>query len=193
VHSSSIVTPDQVSGLQQSIEDKIDRPVELIVRSKIARDISALHSTSQVTAQGLDGHFVDEDPHPRVLKARMADTAIRAVLSKRPGFELTDVRLLTIEGKDVVLASLLGVTVPPADWIRETEKMLRRKLGDPGLSLLVRLVETRLFNRRGLYRTEISGLSYLDAEQQSAADRIVALVKKELGDSASRMLEASGL
>jgi hypothetical protein len=181
VHSSSIMSPSQVSKLQQSLGENLRRPVELIVRSKIARDIAALHCTSQVTEQSLDGHFLDENPHPRVLRAKTADTIIRAYIENEvPGFELDDLKILQLGERTAVLASIRGIIAPTEESIMELESILRDKLADPNLTLVIRLVESSLYTRTGPYRLEISGLSPLSAGQQATANGLKEFLRREL-------------
>jgi uncharacterized hydrophobic protein (TIGR00271 family) len=210
VQSSSIMRPTQVSGLQQSLAEQLKRPVELIVRNKIARDVSALQYTGLVTHQSLDGDFLDEKPHPRVLAAKTADTTIRAYIDKTvPGFDLSDLKILQLDEQTVVLASIGGIIVPAKESIEELESILRQRLEDPNLTLVVRLLESSLYTRAGPYRLEISGLSSLKSEQQSAADGLREFLKSELeempglfitginhnliGDAFHFVIEAEGL
>jgi hypothetical protein len=184
VHSSSIMSPTQVSKLQQTLGENLKRPVELIVRSKIARDIAALHSTSEVTDQDLDGDFLDENPHPRVRTAKTADTTIRAYIDKEvPGYDLDDLKILQLDERTVVLASIRGIIVPTQESIMELESILRERLEDPKLTLVVRLIESSLYTRAGPYRLEISGLLPLSAEEQSTANGLSEFLRNQLEET----------
>ena len=77
VDSASVISPTQVSRIQQNLTESLDTPVELIVQSNVARTVGALDSLNQVNAMNLDGDFINKELHPRVVKSKQADTIIR--------------------------------------------------------------------------------------------------------------------
>lgn len=180
IQSSRVITPTQVSRLQDSLQKEIDLPTKLIVRSKMARDISALGSDIQLGKQKLDGSFVTQEVHPRVRDVKISDTAIRNYLANIIGFELDFVRIFQVGSTPTVVAHIYGINAPGKTMLQEMEVLLRDELANPKVKFVVSFIETKLFDRTGLLRLEFSGLSSLDDELKKTAENLVSLVKGEI-------------
>ena len=178
--SSRALTPTQVSRLQSSLNKNIDRPIELIVRSKMGRQISALGADIKLGKQKLDGTFVTKTLHPRVRAAKIADTLIRNMLAETVGFDLDHVRVYQIGETPTVVASIYGITAPNPKTIEEIESQLRKELENPEARLVVSFVETKIFDRTGSVRLEFSGFHAHEDDQKTEADKAITLIKSEL-------------
>jgi uncharacterized hydrophobic protein (TIGR00271 family) len=176
VDSASVISPTQVSTIQNNLTQSLDRPVELFVQSNMARTVGALDSLNQVNAMNLNREFIDKNLHPRVVKSKQADTIIRNFIAQRPGITLLDTHMLQKDEKDILLASITGLIYPSPEAIREVESVLREKLEEPDLELIVRFAKYDLLSRDGRLRSELTGFVDLTAVQQEA----VALVTNSL-------------
>ena len=119
--SAAVISPTQVSRIQQNLADHLNRPVELIVQSNVARIVGALDSLNQVNRLNLDGEFINQDIHPRVVKSKQADTIIRNFIAERPGITLLQTQMLEKDDKDILLATVTGLIYPAVEAIREVE------------------------------------------------------------------------
>lgn len=176
VDSASVISPTQVSRIQQNLQESLDTPVELIVQSNVARTVGALDSLNQVNAMNLDGDFINKDLHPRVVKSKQADTIIRNFIAQRPGITLLQTQLLEKDDKEFLLATITGLIYPSAEATREVESVLREKLHAPDLELIVRFSKYDLLNRDGRQRAELTGFVKLSADQQEE----IALISDSL-------------
>lgn len=179
MNSSFIITPTQVSRMQNALEKKIGLPTEIIVRSNIAREISALGSDVRIKKRGIDGSFIAQATDPRIQKAKIADTVIRNYLSDYVGFDLAHVKVLDLHGRSTVVSTIFGVSTPGSVAIDEMENDLREKLQDNEVKLIVRFIETKLYDETGNIRLEFSGLSEMTKEQTVIVDKITDLIKKQ--------------
>lgn len=180
IYSSQALTPTQVSRLQSSLNKNIDRPIELIVRSKMAKQVSALGAEIKLGRQKLDGTFVTRELHPRVRAAKIADTLIRNMAAETVGFELDHVRVYQIGETLTVVASIYGIAAPSPAKIEEVESQLKNDLGNPEVRLVVSFIETKIFDRTGTVRFEFSGFHAQANDQQAKAEKTIALIKDEL-------------
>jgi F0F1-type ATP synthase delta subunit len=171
-----VISPTQVSRIQQNLQESLDTPVELIVQSNVARTVGALDSLNQVNAMNLDGDFINKDLHPRVVKSKQADTIIRNFIAQRPGITLLQTQLLEKDDKEFLLATITGLIYPSAEATREVESVLREKLHAPDLELIVRFSKYELLNRDGRHRAELTGFVKLSADQQEE----IALISDSL-------------
>ena len=172
VDSASVISPTQVSRIQDNIAAQLQQQVELIVQSNVARTVGALDALNQVNAMNLDGNFINKDVHPRVIKSKQADTIIRNFIAERPGITLLQTQLLEKDKRDILLATITGLIYPSAEAVKEVESVLREKLEEPNLELILRFQKYELLNRKGRHRGELTGFIELTEDQQADIEKI---------------------
>lgn len=142
VRTPRIIAPDKVKAIQTALEDAIKQPAELIVRTVLAKDVSATGSSSQLAAQNLDSFFISGKLNPGVDRLQLAEQTLREILLNRPDLLLADVDLLQFPRGPVLLATLQGSRrLVPAE-VKDMEKQVQQRLGDPNLRLLTRCLNT---------------------------------------------------
>jgi len=142
VRAPRIIAPDKVKVIQTDLGDAIKQPCELIVRTVMAKDVSATGSSSQLTAQNLDSSFLSHRLNPEVGRLRLAEQSLREILLNRPDLLLMDVDLVQFPRGPVLLATLQGSRrLVPAE-VGEMETQVQQRLGDPNLRLLTRCLNT---------------------------------------------------
>jgi uncharacterized hydrophobic protein (TIGR00271 family) len=142
IRAPKITSPERVKLIQERLSKKLHRSTELIVRTIMARDVSATGSTSQVTAQNLNGFFLRGKLPPDVLTVQQAEQSLRETLSSRPELTLMDVNLLHFPSGPAILATIQGPRVLIPSEVRSIEQTLRQRLHNPKLGLLVRSLIT---------------------------------------------------
>jgi uncharacterized hydrophobic protein (TIGR00271 family) len=181
IHSSTIMTPNQVDRLEHSLQQVIGRETKLIVRSTIATDISALNSPIKLVEQQLDGSFTQKMIHPRVRYAKAADTIIRNYVAKIVGYELDFVKYLEVGDIPTIFATMHGIAVPHPDAIKDMEERLRKELDLPNARLLLSFIESRLYDNSGSVRLEFSGLiPNYRAQDSASVTKSIEIIRKDL-------------
>jgi uncharacterized hydrophobic protein (TIGR00271 family) len=142
VRTPKVIDPDRVKTIQEALDRRLGSPTELIVRAILAKDVSATGSTSQVTAQNLDGFFLGRKLSPDVLRVQAAEQVLREILASRPELQLVDVSLLHFPRGPVILATIQGSRVLIPEEIQEFQKVIQDRLHDPHLRLLTRCLST---------------------------------------------------
>ncbi len=178
VDSANIMSPTQVSRIQDDLSEKLKKSVELMVQSNVARTVGALDAYNQVSQINLDGKFINKDLHPRVLKSKQADTIIRNYIAKKPGLTLLNTQLLQKDDKKIIFAALTGMIYPSSQNIQEVESLIREKLEEPTLELIVKFAKFDLLNRDGRVRTELTGFVDLNADQKTEVDKISSILEE---------------
>jgi len=178
VHSAMVISPTQVSRIQERLAEELKQSTGLTIQSKRAQTVGALDTISQVTKMNLDGLFVQKEPHPRVLKTKMADSIIRNFLVNEPAATLYLVRLLDDGNKTIVVATLSGLFKPVAETIQKVESLLREKLEEPALELVVRFIKPDLYGAEGRIRLELTGFINLTTEQKALVKQIKTFLKE---------------
>lgn len=178
VHSASVISPTQVSKIQDSLEQRLNREVALSIQSNIARTVGALDVYSQIGARDLDGNFISADIHPRVLKTKMADTLIRNYLKKSPGLSLIQVRFLNKDDLTILLATISSFVYPAPETIEAIESLLREKLEEPNLQFIVQTYRLEMFGSDGRIRFDLTGFVELTPDQKQEVDLITDFIEQ---------------
>jgi uncharacterized hydrophobic protein (TIGR00271 family) len=182
-HSATILSPMQVTRIQDHLSAALQYPSELIIRNTMARDVSALGAFSQVAAQNLNRNFISQNPLPHVVKTKIADSVIRDYLTEWIGLDLLDVGLLNLPDGPVAVATISGFTAPSNRRAADIEQLLREKLEDPALNLVIRFIRTDLRNRNGPIYLEWNGLQTLSREHKQAAEKAQQVIHAEIDEN----------
>ena len=159
VRSPRIIPPDEVGKIQDALSRRLEKPINLIVRTTIARDMSAVGSTSQVVEQNLDGNFMNAKISDKEMVLKDAEQVLWEQLASRPDFRFVNVDYGQAPRGKVILAAVEGISPPTAEEIGHVERLIQERVQDPSLSLIVRFTPSILLDRygQGLYGWSYSG------------------------------------
>jgi uncharacterized hydrophobic protein (TIGR00271 family) len=180
VRTPAVIPPDRVKAIQEAISRRLNRPNELIIRAVLAKDISATGSTSQVTAQNLDGFFLSRKMNPEVMRIQLAEQALREILASRPDIILTDVDVVRFPRGPVVLATMQGSRALIPAEVEVMEKQLQERLQDPNLHLLTRCLTTMDVDSRGRILYAWAHFGPQSPEDAALQERVEKAVQTEL-------------
>ena len=99
------------------------------------------------------------------------------------GFDLLDVSLLSMPDGPVAVATISGFTSPSSQRIADIEQLMRKKLEDPALNLVIRFIRTDLRNRNGPIYLEWSGMQTLSREHKLAAEKAQQIIQLEIDEN----------
>lgn len=179
VRTPRVINPNRVKAIQEALTRKLQEPTELVIRSVLAKDIGATGTTSQATAENLNGAFITQELAPDVLKTQFAEQALREILISRPELELLDVDLLYFPAGPVILASIQGPRVLIPTEVQELEKAIQERLKDPNIHLMVRCLTTVDVDNKGRILYGWSHLGLPTPEEKELRDRIEKAVREE--------------
>ena len=159
VRAPRIIPPNEVGKIQDALFRRLEKPINLIVRTTIATDMSAVGSTSQVVEQNLDGHFMNAIISDKEMVLKGAEQVLWEQLASRPDFRFVNVDYGRTPRGKVILAAVEGISPPTAEQIRQVERLIQERVQDPTLSLIVRFTPSILLDRygQGLYGWSFSG------------------------------------
>ncbi|MBC2716575.1 MAG: TIGR00341 family protein [Desulfobacteraceae bacterium] len=170
-HSSKPLSPIKVKAIENRLAEKTGVPTELIIRCVLARDISAVGSTSQVIPQTLDGMFIsDQLQHPIVRMTNMSEKVIRDYLAPRFGVNLVDVEILDFEQSFGIFATIIGIRDLSKTEVNEIEQALRGVLEKKNLKLLIRQVKFDLHTKDGTVHYEWFPMDHLLSDEHKAVN-----------------------
>jgi uncharacterized hydrophobic protein (TIGR00271 family) len=180
VRAPNIIPPDKVMVIQQALTHRLERPTELIIRAILAKDVSATGSTSQVTAQNLDGFFISSKISPGVMRIQLAEQALREVLMHRPDIILSEVNMVQFPRGPVVVATLQTSRPLIPEEVQEIEKKLQERLHDPKVRLLTRCMSTVDVDDRGRILYAWAHFGSQSPEDAALQERVEKAVVAEL-------------
>lgn len=172
VRTHSLLSPEEVKGLEEAVNEKVDMPAELIVRSTISKDVSSSGTPADIRQQNLDGFFLGKDLTEDEKLLRDSEQVVLGKIAIWPGMELIDVELIDLQRGRTVLVTLGGPRSLTYDEIEKLEKDVRDASGHPDLDLVVRSIITTLADRNG---DIIYGWLYswgVDKEKRAELDRV---------------------
>jgi uncharacterized hydrophobic protein (TIGR00271 family) len=182
VRTPIVMTPRDIKNLQGKFEDRIDMPIELIVRSIISKDVSASGSTTAVIDQNLDGFFINKNLDENQLLVRQAEQVILEQLSHWPKMRLVNTELINIERGRTILATVTGFRLLTDSEITKLEMKIRESLGDDNVSLIVRTVITHMADHNG---DMLYGWIYyegIDREKAKELDELDNIIESKFDD-----------
>ncbi len=179
VHIPEIISPYRVEEMQQALSQKVGLPVELIVRSILAKDIGATGSTDQVAIQNLDGIFLSNKISPKELNIKKAEQVLWEKLTFDPTLQLIDVDFISAPRGPVILSTMKGTRPLDAEEIQELEKAIQDRLQDPTIHLIVNYLKGDVFDRRGKFLSEWSRYGPLTQEKEKIMNQIDMDIKEE--------------
>lgn len=149
IRAARIISPDEVKKVQDALSQRLKQNVQLVVRSTLAKDISATGGTGQIRSRTLNGSFIDTKSSRREQTIRHAEQVIWELLSSHFTFQLDNVDYGQIPRGRIIFATLRGIRPPTKEEIRNTEKKLRQRLDDDQITLIVRFTPSTLIDRYG--------------------------------------------
>ncbi len=179
VRTPILMTPKDIKILQGKFEDRINMPIELIIRSIISKDVSATGSTSAVIDQNLDGFFINKNLDEEQIMVRQAEQIILEQLSRWPQMRLVNTELVTIYRGKTVVATLTAFRLLTDREISTLENKIRESLNDQEINLIIRTLKTDISDHSG---SMLYGWQYykdLDKEKVKELEKLDGIIKSK--------------
>ena len=179
VRTPILMTPKDIKILQGKFEDRINMPIEVIIRSIISKDVSATGSTSAVIDQNLDGFFINKNLDEEQIMVRQAEQIILEQLSHWPQMRLVNTELITIYRGKTVVATLTGFRLLTDREISTLENKIRESLNDQEINLIIRTLKTDISDHSG---SMLYGWQYykdFDKEKVKELEKLDGIIKSK--------------
>ncbi len=175
-----VLSPPRVKAIEEALGARLQEPVELFMRVVLSKDVAASGSTSLLPHLSLDGTFTRATLSPDVELLQQSEQVLRELVANRPDVTLNDVSMVRLPSGPVVVTSIQSARTPPPETIRRAEDLLRSRLGQPALRLVVRSVASTDVTSKGQIlfgQAHFGDLSGAEAELQA---RVETAVRAEL-------------
>lgn len=149
LHSAEALSPGRVGAIQEALAKALGRPVRLVVRSAIVRDVSPPGARTAVADDRLDGEVITEALDSDARRAAVAEQTVREIIEAYPGINLRGVEQVAMDGVPTVLASIESSRGIPAWLVGKIEDEARARLKEPELVFVARHSTLTGITRKG--------------------------------------------
>lgn len=175
-----VISPARVTKIQGALASRLDQPVDLFFRCALTKDVAASGMVSLRGEQNLDGDFDREDLSPNARIIQVGEQAVRDLLVDRPDIILRDVSLAQMPVGPVLIVSIQTSRQPVPENLEQVQKIIRERVGNPDVVLVVRTVESSDITATGRVLYGAAHFADLSEETREKAHTVKSLVRKHI-------------
>ena len=184
VRSPRVFKPARVSRMRDAIGESLGVPVDLVVRTVLAKDVMPTGSSLRVSRPDLDGSFLTRQVIGNEGRESLAEQVIRERFESEPGFELTNIEYGTGgTGAGLVLAYVNSIRRLATSEIESLEQELRLRFDDPLLRFFVRVDSARLEHSQGPIRVEWTNWRGASESEIARLPEVEQLIRNVVSDA----------
>jgi uncharacterized hydrophobic protein (TIGR00271 family) len=142
VRTPHVPAPGRVNEIQEALGHRLGQSVRLFMRCTLTKDVTATGSTTLRPYLSLNGKVITAPISPDMRLLQQAEQVAREVVATRPQIVLKDVELVNLPTGPVVVVSISSARAPSPSRIARFEALLRERLGEPNVQVVVRVAES---------------------------------------------------
>ncbi|MHC4771883.1 MAG: TIGR00341 family protein [Planctomycetota bacterium] len=172
VHTPTMISPEMVQKIEVILSAELNKPIDLIVRNSIVKDIGATGSHSPILAQTLDGDFIENKVTPVEKMIALTEQVFWEQCGHKAGFQVINITHRPGESGDILLASIQALSPLSTQKILSIETEVRNRLQDQTVQILLSSHVPQLQTSRGPVLFEWIQYKDLTPERLLTQDRI---------------------
>jgi hypothetical protein len=149
VRTPHVPAPGRVNEIQDALGRRLGEPVQLFMRCTMTKDVTATGSTTLRPYLSLNGKVTTAPISPDMRLLQQAEQVAREVVATRPNIILRDVEMVRFATGPVVVVSITSSRSPNSERIAQFEALLRERLGDPSVRVVIRVSESLDLTSKG--------------------------------------------
>jgi hypothetical protein len=161
VRTPHVIPPERVKRMQDALSSRLGKTVRLFVRCSLTKDVTATGSTNLRPYLSLNGRVTEAPLAPEMRLLQQAEQVAREVAGTRPEIALLDVDLVHAGAIPVLVVSVETPRNPAPESVARFEALLRERLAEPDLRVVVRRVDSTDVTAKGRI---LYGASHFAAE-----------------------------
>jgi len=176
VRTPHVPAPGRVNEIQDALGSRLGEPVRLFMRCTLTKDVTATGSTTLRPYLSLNGKVTTAPVSPDMRLLQQAEQVAREVVATRPNIILKDIELVNFPTGPVLVVSIDSARAPTPDRIALLEALLRERLGEQRVRVVVRAAESVDITSKGrvLYGEAHFGAASADeAQRQRTVEKTV--------------------
>ena len=176
VRTPHVIGPGRVKEIQDVLGTRLGESVQLFMRCALTKDVTATGSTTLRPYLSLNGKVTTAPISPDMRLLQQAEQVAREVVATRPDINLKDVELVKLATGPVVIVSIESPRPPGPARIARFEELLRERLGEESVRVVVRAAESMDITSKGRVlfgAAHFAAASPDDAERQRTVEDTV--------------------
>jgi len=142
VRTPHVPAPGRVNEIQDALGNSLGEPVRLFMRCTLTKDVTATGSTTLRPYLSLNGKVATAPVSADMRLLQQAEQVAREVVATRPNIVLKDVELVNLPTGPVLVVSIESPRAPSPDRIARFEALLRERLGEERVRVVIRVAES---------------------------------------------------
>ncbi|MGH7789788.1 MAG: DUF389 domain-containing protein [Candidatus Binatia bacterium] len=138
ISTPRVIAPQKVKHIQDTLSERLGEPVRLFMRCSVTQDVSATGSTNVRPYLSLNGKVTEAPLAPGMRQLQQAEQVAREVAATRPDIVFHDIELVRLPARPVFVITIQSPRAPSPEDVGRFETMLRARLADPSLRVVVR-------------------------------------------------------
>jgi uncharacterized hydrophobic protein (TIGR00271 family) len=193
VRTPRVIDPGRVKEIQDALSGRLGEPVHLFMRCALTKDVTATGSTTLRPYLNLDGKVTTAPISPEMRLVQQAEQVAREEVGKRPDLNLKDVELVDLPAGPVLVVSLEGSRAPLPGRVARFEALLRQRLRDPSIRVVVRAADTLDMTSKGRVlfgEAHFGAASVEEAQQRSAVEEATRTSLQDIPNTFATAVDA---
>ncbi|TMA94963.1 MAG: DUF389 domain-containing protein [Deltaproteobacteria bacterium] len=193
VRTPRVIEPGRVKQIQDALGSRLAEPVRLFMRCALTKDVTATGSTTLRPYLSLNGRVATAPISPDMRLLQQAEQVAREVVANRADIDLKDVELVNFPSGPVLVASIESPRPPNPANIARFEALLRERLGEESIRVVVRVAESVDITSKGRVlfgEAHFGALSADEAQRQAAVEEAVRAQLQALPDTFVTAIDA---
>lgn len=149
VRTPHVIEPGRVKEIQDVLSLRLEDPVRLFMRCALTKDVTATGSTTLRPYLSLNRKVATAPVSEDMRLLQQAEQVAREVVMTRPDIELKGVELVKLAAGPVIIASIESARPPSSERVALFEKLLRERLSEPNVRVLIRVAESVDISAKG--------------------------------------------
>jgi hypothetical protein len=172
VRTPHVIPPERVKRMQDALSSRLGETVRLFVRCSLTKDVTATGSTNLRPYLSLNGRVTEAPLAPEMRLLQQAEQVAREVAGTRPEIALLDVELVHAGTIPVLVVSVQTPRNPAPESVARFEALLRERLAEPNLRVVVRRVDSTDVTAKGRILYGASHFAAATPEEVASRTRV---------------------
>jgi len=142
VRTPHVPAPGRINEIQDALSARLGASARLFMRCTLTKDVTATGSTTLRPYLSLNGKVTTAPVSPDMRVLQQAEQVAREVVATRPNIVLKDIELVRFPTGPVLIVSIESSRPPNPDRIAQFEALLRERLGEQNVRVVVRVAES---------------------------------------------------
>ena len=182
VDTPQVLEPQRVKVLEEQLSARLGKPVQLFMRCKVTKDISATGSTNIRPYLNLDGKVSHVQLTPSMALLQQAEQIAREALADLDHMHLDDISLVELDSGPVLVMSIQSPRQPSAERVENFQKFLQERLQNSKIRVDIRRISTSEVSAKGPVILGAAHYGALDEGQRQIQAQIESLLTRLITD-----------